>query len=301
MSFFDSSGNHPDGWISAHGQYAAPDGSLCMGCHGDDLAGGITGVSCSSDAVGCHSGGPAFHPVDWVNNSATGNTWHADAKQNGLLIGGLACFDCHNPLGSHYLNDPGKCTVCHFTDGGDKAPGGWTHPPPYDDNHSDFADSPAVKIICVKCHEVNNSFGNEPSGHGCESCHDAPYLAHNLAVPTSNDFTAQCSTCHSISGTSPEASAPVCISCHKAGSPYSRTNCTSCHGRPPNTGEHGEHQSEGVSCDECHQDAGSGNGLNHFYDNDVDVKFSDSGITYNSGGRCSGNCHSEKHTNENWW
>lgn len=298
VSLVDASGNHPGGWITAHGVYAAPDGSLCMDCHGDDLAGGISGVSCSSDAVGCHSGGPAFHPADWLDKSATGNTWHAGAYQSGFQIGGLDCVDCHDPLGSSYPDDAGKCTTCHFTIAGARSPGGWTHPPPYDDNHGDFAGSPSVTAICLACHEVNYRFGNGPAGHGCESCHDVPYLDHNLAVPASGDFTARCSSCHTMDDP-PVTSKQDCTFCHVAGSPYIQTNCTSCHGRPPNTGEHGEHSGE-ASCSECHLGAGSGSGLNHYYNDQVDVVFSASGFTYSSG-RCTGTCHGEVHDNENWW
>ncbi len=298
LSLIDSSGNHPDGWISAHGQYAAPDGSLCMGCHGDDLAGGITGISCSSDAVGCHADGPAFHPADWVNKSATGNTWHQNAYQNGLQIGGLDCVDCHTPPD---LDDPvgGKCLVCHFTLGGSKTPGGWTHAAPYTD-HGDFVGSPE-ESVCVACHEINISFGNQPSCHNCHDnpvSHEVEYLDHNTDVPNSGDFTTQCSSCHAISGTSPNSGAPVCVSCHTVGSPYTRTNCTSCHGRPPSSGRHGKHIGE-ASCSDCHQGAGTGSGLNHFYDGVTDVVFAPTiNINYN-GSSCTNDCHGEDH-NDNW-
>ena len=298
LSLINADGKHPDGWVTAHGQYAAPDGSLCMDCHGDDLAGGISGVSCSTDAVGCHADGPAFHPADWVNKSATGNTWHQNAYQNGLQIGGLDCVDCHTPPD---LDDPvgGKCLVCHFTLGGSKTPGGWTHGTT---NHSDWAGSPE-ESVCVTCHEISIKFGHLTDT--CHNCHDNPvahvveYLDHNTVAPASGDFTSQCSSCHSISGTSPVASAPLCIECHTASSPYSGANCTSCHGEPPNSGEHGEHDGE-ADCDECHQGAGSGSGLNHFYDGvPVDVVFSVSGFTFN-GSSCNGTCHSRDHDNDNW-
>jgi len=296
LSLVDASGNHPDGWIAAHGQYAAPDGSLCMDCHGDDLAGGITGVSCSSDAVGCHTGGPAFHPADWVNRSATGSTWHADAYQDGLLD----CAGCHTPPD---LDAPagGKCLTCHFTIGGSKTPGGWTHAPPYD-NHSDFAGSPE-ESVCVACHEVSIKFGYVPDTcHNCHDLiiHDVEYLDHNLVVPTSGEFTAQCSFCHAITGTSPNAGAPECDTCHTEGSPYTQTNCTSCHGNPPDIDdEHGEHSGE-ATCDECHQGAGSGSGLNHFYDDELDLEFTAATDMVFNGSSCTGTCHEKEHENENW-
>ncbi len=33
LSLLDASGNHPDGWVEAHRQYALPDGSFCVDCH----------------------------------------------------------------------------------------------------------------------------------------------------------------------------------------------------------------------------------------------------------------------------
>jgi hypothetical protein len=306
LSLVDASGNHPDGWIVAHGQYAAPDGSLCMDCHGDDLAGGITGVSCSSDAVGCHSGGPAFHPADWLDSSLTGNAWHGDAYDNGFQINGSICADCHGTIiGITWpdLPDPSDCVECHFTSTGGRYPidSGWAHATT---EHSSFAGS-AEETVCVACHDVNISFGNQDSCHNCHDLptHDVEYLDHDLDVPDSSDFTTLCSTCHAITGTSPNAGAPECVTCHTVGSPYTQTNCTSCHGNPPNTGEHNKHENEGASCDDCHQGAGSGSGLNHFYDIEVDIDFSEPGFTYISD-QCTGTCHigsePEDHDNEDW-
>ena len=357
LSLVDASGNHPDGWLSAHRGYAQPDGSLCMGCHGDDLAGGITSVSCSSDSYNgqschaggpafhpanwvsthrefalpdgtlcmechgddllggtsgvscstdsfngqsCHGSGPAFHPADWLDSSLTGNAWHGDAYDNGFLVNGLDCVDCHEPPD---LDDPvgGKCIICHFTLSGGRSPGGWAHASTL---HSSFANSPE-ETVCVACHDVNISFGNQTSCHNCHDIptHDVEYLDHDLDVPDSSDFTTLCSTCHAITGTSPNADAPECVTCHTVGSPYTQTNCTSCHGQPPNTGKHNKHDNEGASCDDCHQGAGSGSGLNHFYDVELDIDFSESGFTY-IGGKCSGLCHigseSKDHDNKDW-
>ena len=153
----------------------------------------------------------------------------------------------------------------------------------------------------MNCHDVNISFDNQPSCHNCHDLptHDVEYLDHNVVVPDSGDFNTLCSTCHAISGTSPNAGAPECVVCHTAGSPYTQTNCTSCHGNPPNTGEHGEHSGE-ATCDECHQGAGSGSGLNHFYDNELDQEFTAATDMVFNGSSCTGTCHGEEHTNETW-
>ena len=298
LALVDAEGNHPEGWMESHSQYAQPDGSFCTDCHGEDLAGGISSVSCFTDSFqgqDCHGNGPAFHPADWLNKNASGSTWHADSYENGLLINGFECVDCHTPPD---IDDPdgGKCLVCHFSIEGSRTPGGWTHGV---ENHSSFSGSPE-QAVCVTCHQINNGFGNGPFCHNCHgiASHAAPYLDHEMEVPTSGDFTSRCSPCHSISGT-PATGAPVCTFCHVAGSPYTRTDCTSCHGRPPGSGEHGEHVGE-ASCDDCHLGAGSGSGLNHFYDGETDVDFSAGNSIVFNGSSCTGTCHGEEHEGEGW-
>jgi hypothetical protein len=192
-----------------------------------------------------------------------------------------------------------NCLDCHFSeDGTQRVPSGAAFTHTGQSLHTGFTGSQAQ--VCYNCHEVNILFGNQTSCHNCHDSHDVPYLDHLAVVPDSGLFSSLCSSCHSIDGTSP-TSAPLCVSCHADGSPYVQTNCRSCHGRPPSTGEHGEHS--GATCDACHLGAGSGNGLNHFYDNEVDVFFSEAGFNY-TGGRCTGTCHigseTKTHSNEPW-
>ncbi len=228
LSLVDSEGNHPDGWVTAHGQYAAPDGSLCMGCHGEDLAGGITGVSCSSDAVGCHSGGPAFHPTDWLNRSAPGYTWHADAYQDGIPVGGPSCVDCHTPPALDAAD--GKCLICHFTIGGSKIPpgSGWTHGRT---GHEAYAGS-AEESVCIACHDINISFGNQPSCHNCHGAggtHPDPDWAeraqHGVAAKRDPGVMAGFSACASCHGTDFDGGTAgvSCLTvsgCHQAAAPH---------------------------------------------------------------------------------
>ena len=363
LSFVDASGNHPDGWLSAHRGYAQPDGSPCMDCHGDDLAGGITSVSCSTDSYNgqschaggpafhpaewvsthrefaqpdgtlcmechgddllggtsgvscstdsfngqsCHGSGPAFHPADWLDSSLTGNAWHGDAYDYGFRINGSICADCHGTIiGVTWpdLPDPSDCVECHFTSTGGMYPIGsdWTHGAA---SHSSFLNSPE-EPVCVACHEVNISFGNLGNLDSCHNCHevathDVEYLDHDADADDSGKFDSLCSSCHAITGTSPNTGAPLCISCHTDGSPYTQTNCTSCHGNPPNIDdEHGEHSGE-ATCDECHQGAGSGSGLNHFYDDELDLEFTAATDMVFNGSSCTGTCHEKEHENENW-
>lgn len=224
LSLVDASGRHPAGWIDAHMAYAKPDGSLCMDCHGEDLSGGVSGVSCSTGSYGgqsCHANGPAFHPFDWVNKAATGNTWHANAYQGGLQIGGMDCEDCHTPPAL----DVGKCVVCHFTLGGSRSPGGWTHGSA---GHEAYAGSPE-ETVCVTCHEVNNRYGHEPFCHNCHQIHPEPDWAqralHGVAAkqaPGSMTGFVTCASCHAddFTGGTAGVSCLTAAGCHQAGAPH---------------------------------------------------------------------------------
>jgi hypothetical protein len=313
LSLVDEDGKHLAGWIEAHGTYAEPDGSVCTICHGDDLDGGIANVSCSSasyNGQSCHGGGPAFHPPDWVNKSAFGNTWHADAFRSGLPINGLDCVDCHTPPP---LDDPGgKCTICHFGSSGSRSPGGWTHGI---SNHPQFAGSPESDV-CINCHFTNNSFGHEPVCHNCHGQgqgHIVPFLDHFQVAPAQSDFDTNCSLCHSVTGIQPNPSARPCDECHTSGSPYTLTNCQSCHGNPPNGansganfpnrgGEHSEHVGDqGFACTECHNAQGSGSGLDHYEPIQAHLDLPLSFTQTSSQVTCNGTCHDEVHDDGRQW
>ena len=261
LSFVNPSGKHPDGWVTAHAQYAVPDGSPCIDCHGVDLAGGISGVSCSVDTYNgqsCHgNGGPVFHPADWLDSSLTGNEWHGSAYQSGLQINGFNCADCHDPLGVAWP-DEGDCVVCHFTPTGDRSPGGWSHA----DNHSDWAGSPEV-AVCVACHEINFSFGNQPVCHNCHGTgsgtHPDPDWAeraqHGVAAkqdPGSMAGFGTCAACHG-SGFNGGSSGVSCLSlsgCHQVAAPHPDGSSWRGESTPTHTNTDRDNAPE---CALCHQ------------------------------------------------
>jgi hypothetical protein len=70
----DANGKHPSSFVNTHPSFAGPDGSACTVCHGDDLRGGISKVSCFTASFGgqnCHDAGPTpanHQPIaTWVN------------------------------------------------------------------------------------------------------------------------------------------------------------------------------------------------------------------------------------------
>ena len=256
FSLVDAAGRHPEGWIDVHRTLALPDGFICTDCHGDDLYGGITGISCATasfDGQSCHDTGPAFHPADWLNKSASGDTWHADAWRGNFLIRGLTCQDCHTPPD---LNDPdgGKCLVCHFSMGGSQTPGGWPHGL---SNHSDYAGSPE-QAVCMNCHGINIGFGNQDTCHNCHEIHPEPdweeRSLHGTAakqpVGSMTGFDT-CSTCHG-EGFDGDGSADSCLNtsgCHLVEAPHPAGNRWRGESTPTHTNTN---QGNAPSCGLCH-------------------------------------------------
>ncbi|TNF49997.1 hypothetical protein EP232_01025, partial [bacterium] len=242
LSLVDESGRHPAGWTEAHGSFAAPDGSSCFSCHGSDLNGGISNVSCSSasyNGQSCHAAGPGFHPANWLDKQALnfhGLTYQADPT---------TCYACHDP--DDPMTSPGyNCLECHFNESGTQrvpAGSGYSHGDS-GTSHTPFQGT-ADGDVCINCHDVNISFGYEPSCHNCHGDtggHEVPFLDHDQTSQA--DFNTNCAQCHSVTGTQPDPNARRCDDCHTAGSPYTLTNCRSCHGDPPDTGRHLDHDDE---------------------------------------------------------
>ncbi len=104
---FDTDG-HPAGWLPAgHVSPARENISSCTECHGAELTGGISNVSCTA----CHIGGPtSAHPVGWgediennhgpyaVHNgvSACRNIWCHGNNLQGVQDSGPSCNNCHD-------------------------------------------------------------------------------------------------------------------------------------------------------------------------------------------------------------
>jgi predicted CxxxxCH...CXXCH cytochrome family protein len=231
VGFLDAEGNHPANIVTTHPAFARPDGSACFPCHGGDLQGGISGVSCftaSRDGVSCHALGPAFHPVRWLDRALRGTKdWHATAYETDVLIRDFSCADCHTPPA---LDAPdGKCRLCHFDADGRRVPAGSSYVHGQIGGHTAF---PTDNTACVNCHATNNRFGHPPS---CHNCHDpfpgafhpsgwsapATHGPPAKAAPGGTNGFAYCQTCHGtlFSGGTVQVD---CFVCHGINAPHPR-------------------------------------------------------------------------------
>ncbi len=215
--FNEITGKHPAGWVDSHPTSAKPDGAACKECHGDDLKGGISGVSCFSasvDGFSCHASGPAFHPDSWVDEKAKGTSaFHGTSYQQSLLD----CAQCHD------LNV--KCQECHFGETGSKVPSGssWTHG--VISGHSQFSSNSSESSVCIKCHEVSSSLGNGPTCHNCHVEHQTGWddpAVHGAAAKSSPGVDtgfAYCQTCHGDDFGGGSSGVP-CSYCHIVEAPH---------------------------------------------------------------------------------
>jgi len=292
------SGSSVAGWLvvpsgGSHASTATLDyidgggSSGCTECHGSDLSGGISDVSCFGNSTGCHHGPVA----GWATPAVHG----AAAKKAPGSSGFASCQICH---GADFRTVRGgsTCFTCHTT--APHAPRPWRGPA-Y--THTDTNDSNAP--VCAQCHFPGSS--NNPQNHpsapapagtppGCFNstlCHGTDTIPHPVpfndpvhydttsATFAGTTFPPGCISCHDVSAPSTKAG-PVCQTCHVAASPLTALNCTSCHAVPPSggapagaaypnvPGAHVPHiafNSAGtpISCNTCHNGLGSGT-LNHY-------------------------------------
>ncbi|MCC7262100.1 MAG: hypothetical protein IT369_06220, partial [Candidatus Latescibacteria bacterium] len=228
---------HPAGWAdSLHAQeikvnYQGSTAS-CLGCHGADYTGGISGVSCFK----CHADPAkgAIHPAGWAE-VATGRFLHAEElrKSGGNTI---ACQSCH---GADYTGGSAgvSCLSCHTDPAkGTIHPAGWA-----DAATSQFLHAAALRqngnntSSCQGCHGADYAGGS--AGVSCLACHSNPAKAdwglvagvskhpvgwadvatgrflHAEELRKIGDNTSSCQSCHGADYSGGIAKAS-CLTCH---------------------------------------------------------------------------------------
>ena len=309
------SGSSVPGWLvvpsgGSHASTATLDyianggSSSCTECHGSDLAGGISRVSCFGNTAGCHHGPVA----GWVALSPAVQNHGVSAKKAPGSSGFASCQICHgrNFTGSTIVPTCLNTAACHGAGvASPHAPKPWRASAGTTYTHT--TTDPANAPVCALCHFPGSS--NNPAGHPDPAtpapegtppecfnntlCHAGSVVPHpvpfndpvhynttSVTFPGTT-FPPGCITCHDISGPSTKAG-PVCQTCHTAASPLTAANCTSCHASPPDSGApagaaypniagaHSTHialTSAGtpISCDTCHNGLGpSLLNLNHY-------------------------------------
>lgn len=237
----DSNTYHSTGWKDnpQHGSDSSADPQNCKACHGEDLAGGTSGISCA----GCHHGWSGTHGEAFAANPDNCKACHGTDFKGGLIA--PSCLYCHHyndwddtHHGVKYDATSDTCKGCHGADltGGFS---GLSCVGCHDDNlhHTGGEDlccnTPACHAGggggegCDECHGHDAGFGGATGGKGtfkshsthtedddsdelkgpnvgCGICHDTnnyPYFNSGTGtVPYDLSETDVCNNCHSPDG-----------------------------------------------------------------------------------------------------
>lgn len=229
--------------------------TACTECHGDDLNGGISKVSCSS----CHLGGPtAVHPASWVpvylthgKSVSTGATTTAQCANKychginleGVTNSGPSCTSCHS-----MPYDPATlvCATCH------SIPPSGTASPNRAGKHSKHSTS--ARTSCDICHDGSSAYAGNHSNGLVDLSFQVAYLPKSGGVPSYNASTNTCTnmSCHGAQATPSWLTGTLnvnaqCSACHA----YGTTQYNSF-----NSGKHDKHvNEENIGCTICHDTA----------------------------------------------
>lgn len=251
----DASGKHPANWVQQHwvhykqmngGSKAVSSATGCSECHGADLTGGTSKVSCfqaSFQGIFCHDNGDRTlgHPEAWSDLTMRGFHGSPTATYNGQPVRGSA-------------NLATACGLCHAIDTNSaligSAPSCLSTDPKW--GMACHASSPAAQSTgCVSCHATPPAGATAPNrgnahakhlalnGVSCNTCHtDYGTGTEKHATGNGSAFVKFAAAYNAKSGTA-NFSADKCsgVSCHggkqtpawAGGSLAVATDCLSCH------------------------------------------------------------------------
>ncbi len=278
----DATNKHPALWaVAATGgshpavYLAKPDG--CAECHGNDLRGGITNISCFSAArsgINCHPAGPSGHPAGFAAPGLHG----VNAKSAAVGMLGMAfCKNCH---GADYRGAGSAnrdCIGCHkLTTPSTNAP---HSPAPWrGGTRTHVTTDPSNAAACATCHSggANSTIipttpapaGTPPDCFNNTLCHGVVGHPAQWALAANHGASAKtslggCQSCHATpaSGVNPRFNvaktnlANGCENCHQANTAHPTPWLTGRVGTPgniANTTSHATAGSLGTACALCH-------------------------------------------------
>jgi predicted CxxxxCH...CXXCH cytochrome family protein len=199
----EASGGHPQGWAdpAQHGAAAKQGLASCRSCHGADLLGGTTGVSCDS----CHAA--AGYP-GWQSNCTFCHGTKLTAYDPSLLA---SAAPPRGTAGETATTDVAVGAHQRHLAGG--------------------AIGPAV--ACATCHVVPSDLAHV---NGTVTVTFGPAATRGGASPVWNGASCASTYCH---GATLAAGGTNQAPSWTGG--FSQAACGTCHGAPPSTGHHSTH------------------------------------------------------------
>lgn len=248
-SVFDgATGKHiSDEWPTVHGATYAADQALCRSCHGQDLAGGTSGVSCADCHLPPHK--IPFPDHDVVDGDCT--SCHGANYGGGRFA--PACSSCHINLYAGLPPAPGECTSCHGITSG---PDGRIFP-----NRSGAHGRHYLRTGHLGCDICHSGEGSGTADHGYRSSAPVSFSRAVSVRGGSAAFNGSLLTCANISCHGGKTTPPW-----NSGHLNSLSDCAACHAsgtgmaNPPAnsylSGWHDLHLIQiGLACIDCHDSA----------------------------------------------
>jgi hypothetical protein len=205
------------GEIAWHVTAANANVNSCKECHGQDLLGGISQVSCSQ----CHLGGAnSVHPVDWGTLTMTKHAIYV------VNSGNTSCANawCHGTTLTGVAGSGPSCSSCHIGGVGSVHPLDWGTLTYY--KHSVYVKANGnASCANALCHGPALA-GVTGSGPSCTSCHlggvnavhpaawDADMTLHKNYVAAVGSSSCQNAVCHGTQLQGVFLSGPACATCH---------------------------------------------------------------------------------------
>src|SRR5450631_2185259 len=160
-------GKHVAGWAvattgGAHPTAFLADSNVCFECHGADLKGGVSKVSCftaSRSGITCHANGPgAPHSVPFPDHGATAISnfnfclgCHQDAA-NATGSKPPGCQNCHL---TSPVTTPSGCTSCHAN----PPAGAAAAYPNIAGTHSPHTNASKITVMTLTCSDCHSGLG----------------------------------------------------------------------------------------------------------------------------------------------
>jgi predicted CxxxxCH...CXXCH cytochrome family protein len=295
IAFNSVTGQHPAEWLSEHGIAYLQNSDTCKECHGQDLHGGISNVSCftaSYNGTSCHANGPG-HPPGWDSPDVHGTIAKAEPSNS---TGFKVCQLCHGNLFQGGIVKV-SCFTCH----GVNAP----HPPsPWRSGRTHVNTNPGNAPVCADCHRsAQGTPGcfNNTLCHGtivCGSCHGIPpdgsifpntagrHSIHN----TFDSLVEDCSVCHFNAGygtsnhqnNTPDVIIRPAFYAKSGSSSYNNSSMTcsniSCHGGQPTPNWLTGTIDVNTQCQSCHRSRTVSDQYNSYYSGKHDKHVNNEGI-----------------------
>jgi len=176
-----------------HGKMFLANRESCKTCHGEDLNGGVSQISCNS----CHTVYP--HTVEFLSGKEHGKKYRQNKAE---------CYQCHSKPGAKVAFE--TCKKCHEY----PHSGGWAQKEKHGKAYLD-------KVACQGCHAGKSD--DEKSTYArvtCKSCHvEIPHsesFKNGAHASMAKTYEGACTKCHdNFTRNFPDNGEDGCRTCHE--------------------------------------------------------------------------------------